>query len=179
MYALQNRGVALLLCLCMILVSSLFGTATSLGALREQSELVFVSSGMQQDLIDLSAQCANIITVAGRHLSADDADLQEAAAYRETLADAITKGSAKQKHDAAMGLLTSTGILIGRLPESGASPSEQDLAAGAWAAANSKQALLASGPFNQQAAYYNFLLGKFPASILGRLTGLRPLELFA
>lgn len=184
MHALGNRAIAFLLCLLMIVGASLFGAAASLGSLREQSERSFTTSGMQQDLIDLSASCANVATVAGRHLSADDPDLIRVAELRSNLMSASTAG---EKHDLAAELMMSTEMLFNRLQrllgeETRAYSDladDVDMAASAWAGAQSKQALLARGSYNESAAFYNLMLGKFPANVLGKLTGLKPLELYA
>jgi hypothetical protein len=130
---------------------------------------------MQQDLIDFSGSCANVASEAGNHLPPNDPDIAKLEELRESLSAADTPG---EKYRAAEALMAGAERLMSKLLATKIPPQDQDRANRALVDARAKQELLAKGPYNGSAAFYNLTLQKFPAGFLARLTGNKPLELY-
>lgn len=181
MEALQNKGVAILLCVLMIACSCLAGTGISLRQLRQQSEeVLYMGSdggglGLQHDLRELAAQCYNVTVVAQRYLPEDDPRIAAVLQSREALLDA---DSPKEKHRAAEELTAAAAILGSAVEIQNPQAQDLELLHKTLINIDSTLSLTKNNSYNASAAYFNKALRRFPANILGPLTGVAPLELY-
>lgn len=177
MDVLNNRAVAAILCALVIAVSSVVGAGASLSGLRRQTEAVFSSPrvGIQGDLNEISAQAFNITVIAGRYLPPDYAGITRVHQKRDALSSAA---SPRQKHRAAEELIVAANMLRLTLDSLALSTQDQNLLASCMAEINSRAMLISASGYNQAALSFNQTLERFPANILGRAAGVRPLELY-
>jgi len=180
MDALHNRVVAVILCALIVAASSVVGGGMTLGQLRAQTEAVFTlgsqgGAGIQADLNEIAAQSFNITVIAGRYLQPDYPGILRVHGARHALNDA---GSPREKHRAVQEVLGAANMLRSTLDSLDLSVQDQNLLASCMVEINSRLVLIASSPYNQAAFSFNQTLGRFPANILGRAAGIRPLELF-
>lgn len=181
MEALQNKGVALLLCLLMIAGSCLLGAGTGLRQLRRQTQEVFVlgsdGSGLslQRDLQELASQGYNLTVIARRYLPEQDGAVATVARQQEVLLAATTP---KEKHRAAQELTASAKLLASTLEAMELNAEDHNLMQQVLVDIENTQQMLAGNDYNPSAAYFNRVLSSFPANILGPVTGVRPLELY-
>ncbi len=181
MEALHNKGVALLLCLLMIVGSCLLGAGTGLRQLRRQTQEVFVLGkdgsglGVQRDLQELASQGYNMTVIARRYLPEDDAALAAVAGQQEALLAAATP---KEKHRAAQELTASAKLLAATLEATELNTEDQNFLQQVLVDLSNTQRMLAGNDYNPSAAQFNRVLSGFPANILGPVTGVHPLELY-
>jgi len=177
---LHNRVVAVFLCALVVAASSVAGGGVTLGQLRAQTEAVFTlgsqgGAGIQADLNEIAAQSFNITAIAGRYLQQDYPGIRRVFEARDALHSAR---SPREKHRAAEEIVGAANMLRSTLDSLELSVQDQNLLASCVAEINSRLILIASSPYNQAALSFNQTLGRFPANILGRAAGIRPLELF-
>ena len=177
MDVLNNRAVAAILCALVIAVSSVVGAGTSLGTIRRQTEATFSCAGMgiQGDLNDISAQAFNITVIAGRYLQQDYAGIADVHAKRDALNSAVTP---REKNRAAEELLVAVNMLRRTLESLELSTQDRHLLDACMVEINSRVMLISASGYNQAALRFNQTLERFPANILGRAAGVRPLELY-
>ena len=180
MNVFQNRAVAVIVCVLVVAASSVAGAGFSLGALRSQTQAVFTlgesgGSGIQGDLNEISAQAFNITVIAGRYLPPDYAGITRVHQKRDALSSAA---SPRQKHRAAEELIVAANMLRLTLDSLALSTQDQNLLASCMAEINSRAMLISASGYNQAALSFNQTLERFPANILGRAAGVRPLELY-
>ena len=177
MDVLNNRAVAAILCALVIAVSSVVGAGASLSGLRRQTEAVFSSPrvGIQGDLNEISAQAFNITVIAGRYLQQDYIGVTSVHAKRDALIHAATP---RENHRAAEELLVAVNMLSRTLESLELSAQDRDLLASCLIEINSRVAFISASGYNQAALRFNQTLEQFPANILGRASGVRPLELY-
>ena len=174
---LNNRAIAAVLCALVIIVSSVVGAGASLGSLRRQTEAVFSSAGVgiQGDLNEISAQAFNLTVIAGRYLQQDYIAVASVHTKRDALNQAATP---REKHLAAEELLVAANMLSHTLGSLELSEQDRSLLDACMVEINSRVALISASGYNQSALRFNQALERFPANILGRATGVRPLELY-
>ena len=177
---LNNRVVAVLISLVVVVTSSVLGTALTLGQMRAQAQSTFYigqggSPGIPGDLNEISAQAHNITVIAQRYLADDYPALTRVHSARSYLQLARTP---RESYMATGELLAATHALRATLDTLDLSPQDQNLLAGAVADINNRLMLVNAAPYNQAAFRFNQALGQFPANIFGPAAGIRPLELF-
>ena len=174
---LQHRTGAVIICLIMIALASVLGAGITLREMREQSAASFQLPEFQQDIVDLSGECANIISISRNYLPDDHEDVLQVRQRQDELSRAQ---SPREKGRAVNELVDATHRLHGTLRgQSGFTDADNDIAHARMLDIDQRQATIARyNPYNQNAAYFNRELSRFPANILGPVAGVRPLELY-
>lgn len=181
MEALQNRAVAVLLCVIMILAACVLGTGGGLAQLREQTEGYFYTgtskreTGLNAELNTLAGECYNMTVIAARYLPEDQTEITAIRQKRVELSAAATPG---EKRLVMEEMVSATGLLWGELQAVDLSAQDKDLLAKCDSNMEQTMDLITHNGYNGAAAYYNSTLKRFPANLLGPLTGARPMELY-
>ena len=182
MNMLRKNSVAIVAMVLMIVLGTLVGSHNSLAKIRNKAADSFVLGargdgiGIQSDLRERDNAAYNLVVIARRYLPEGNALIQNVLRERAAAQEAA---SVKEKAGADKALEVAFRDLYDVL--SGMALSEQD--------ARYPQRLLTDflsagdrishDPYNQAAADFNRVLATFPAGLLGALTGIRPMELFA
>ena len=177
----QKNSVASLVMVLMIVAGTLIGSHNSLRSIRDRASDVFSVGargdgiGIQSDLRERDTAAHNMVVIARRYLPEENALIQNVLAAREALAGA---SSVTRKAGADKALAEAVRDLYDVLE--GMNLSEQDVRYPQRLYTDFRSAgdRISHDPYNQTAADFNRILSGFPAGLLGRLTGVRPLELF-
>lgn len=180
MEQLHNKGLATLLCVVMVAASALLGARMSLSALRAEAEALFSDEGggvgIAQDVEGIAVECHNLNVIAGQAGLDGDTAVTQMMQTRDRLQAA---SSTSDKYRLVQELAFEAEIVAGLL-------AAQDLDAETITRIETRMtninaclATMSRSPYNGAAAAFNEARGKFPANILGTLTGVKPLELFA
>ena len=180
MSILHNRFIAGVLALLIVAVSSVVGVGVTLGALRAQTQAVFTLGtqgvpGIQSDLGEIVAQAFNLTQIASRYLQTDYPAVASVLERRDALQRASTP---REKNRAAEELVASVVVLRHTLEGLELSAQDQNLMSMVVVEINSRLVLIGNNPYNSAALGFNQKLERFPANILGRIAGIRPLELY-
>ncbi|MFB9278730.1 LemA family protein [Cohnella cellulosilytica] len=182
MQLLKRRRVAWTITLIVVLSASMLGASLSLGGLRADADASFVNGvskeepGVQFDLNWLLELSASLTTLAGRYVAEDDTEL---AAVKEARSRLETAASPKTKYDAADRLVSKSTALIYTLGRMKLEARDERYSQTIKADIESRWLILGRNPYNEKASEFNDVLKKFPASMLGKLVSVKPLELFA
>lgn len=178
----KERGAAYAVLAAAIIFSLLFGAHRSLSALRADVEAVFARGvkgdglGIAYDLSEQAKLTSNLLVVAQRNL---DPAAGEIAAAREAAATLERASSPGEKYDAAQTLAAAFVNLYTALGETELSAEDAAYRENMRKSFESHATTMQRDPYNAMAAAFNEkTLGAFPASVLGPLTGVQPLELF-
>ena len=177
----RKNSIAILSMILMMSAGTLIGSHNSLVGLREKAAVVFTTGalgdgvGIQRDLRERENSAYNMVVIARKYMPEDNALIQNAVGAREALTNA---SSVKDKAAADRALETAVRDLFDVL--NGMALSEQDARypQRLYTEFRARGDTISRDPYNQGAADFNRTLAGFPAGILGRLTGVRPLELF-
>ncbi len=179
----KERGAAYAVLAAAIIFSLLFGAHRSLSALRADVEAVFARGakgdglGIAYDLSEQAKLAVNLSTSAEEYLGPS---AEEIAAAREAAAALERASSPGEKYDAAQTLTAAFTDLIVALRGAGLSKENMEHCENMRKSFDSHATTMQRDPYNAMAAAFNEkTLGAFPASVLGPLTGVQPLELFA
>ena len=178
---LQKRSFAVTAMILMIIVGTLVGSHNSLQDLRGKAELVFTVGrlgdgvGIQGDLRERNDAAYNMVVIARKYLPEDNPVIRNVLDARQMLDAAASigeKASANKKLDTAVKDLFD--VL------NGMSLSEQDARypQRLYTDFRARGDTISHDSYNQTAARFNETLSRFPAGILGSLTGIQPLEFF-
>lgn len=179
MVPIKSTKTALAITLAVVVLATLFGSHRSLNALREKALVVFEQGqygdglGVQSDLEKQHSVCANVNTVAGRSLSADDDACRALLGFfdqRGTSQDPALvqaeREAARQVLDKLDGLDTLTDKDRGYV-----SDLRSELL--------SVELTISRDPYNLMAEEFNDkTLSAFPANILHTITGVKPLAVY-
>ena len=177
---LKNRTFAIGLTVLIIIAGTLFGSHRSLEAEAYPAERYFVDGSdgysIQRELDNRTGLASNLLTVGSRYLVSGDqacAELENAIREMDEAKTVSEKAKANQKLTAAtehMDLVLDEEMLS-RSDERYRQQIRADLMA-----ANQN---IGRSDYNELAYHYNTeVLGKFPANILAKMTGVEELETF-
>ena len=183
MKLLKERGAAYVILAVAVIFSLLFGAHRSLSALRADVEAVFTRGakgdglGIAYDLSEQAKLTANLLVVAERNL---DPSAEEIAQAREAAAALERASSPGEKYDAAQTLAAAFLHLYTALGEKELTAEDAAYCESMRKSFDSHATTMQRDPYNAMAAEFNEkTLGTFPASVLGPLTGVRPVALFS
>lgn len=184
MRILQNRFVAILIVLAVILFSAVLGTSLSLS--REEDKLLELyengsdgsGRGLEAYIVEIMGQCENMLTLAGRYSDIDSAMTQELRVVLDELSAQTGSGTAqKQTVDA---LYAAAGALDMQLFNQPLSDEDRTLLN--KVTANIDSAYLIVGreqeSYNSAVEEYNRKLETFPASFFNSFVGWETAEPF-
>lgn len=179
---LYNRKTAVIALAVCVVFGLLFGTHRTLTGLRAQVETVFVAGEMgdglsiDRDLTKRAQTASNLVTVAKRYLDGSDPLLNAVQTASQALSDARGPGA---KFDANMALTDAFNSLYLALEGQSLSDEDAKFREKLNTEFLSLEKTIGHDGYNRMADEFNrTVLGAFPASMLGGLTGVRPLELF-
>ena len=169
---LKTHTGAMVVLAVVIVLSTLLGSHRSLVQAKAAVEAQFAPiAGDLQDCLDITA---NLLTVAGRYL--DGSDLTSLADSREALADA---GDIPAAHAAYVRLLGDAETLFLKLEDAPLSEKDGAYVQGFRVDLAAEADTISRDGYNAAAEDFNTrVLGAFPASVLSRLTFVRPAETF-
>lgn len=182
MSKLDNRRLAAVGMALMILLSLFVGTARSLYPMRNAAQQVFFEGvdrdglGIQNDLNKRIELSYNLVTVAKKYSESDTDAVKAVLSAREKLSSA---DSIKEKYKANIALTEATETLIEEMKSYSLSEKDEKYRKEIRDDLNSRNETISSDGYNAAASSFNSELSSFPASVIGRLVGLRSLELFA
>ena len=170
---LKTHTGAMVVLAVAVVLSVLFGSHRSLVQAREKVETERFAS-IAEDLQDCLDITANLLTVAGRYL--DGSDLTSLADSREALADA---GDIPDAHTAYVRLLGDAETVFLKLEDAPLSEKDGAYVQGFRVDLAAEADTISRDGYNAAAEDFNArVLGAFPASVLSRLTFVRPAETF-
>ncbi|MCI8594204.1 MAG: hypothetical protein HFF09_02985 [Oscillospiraceae bacterium] len=177
MNALKKRPVAIFITAVVIVAAILGGSHRSLAALRNDALKLFEQGaegdgvGVKSDLERRVDICANVYAVAVRYLPEDNggmADLKANLNEPDPL-DVFIHSD----------MVASAQSVLGQLEQLELSEQDADYVSSFKSQLESIGYTIGRDPYTAAAGNFNDnVLGRFPASVLGPLTGVRPLEVF-
>ena len=171
---LKNRNVAIAITVVVILLSIFGGSHRSLIAASYSAEKNFTS--IQQDLDTRIGLASNLQVVASRYLLPGDAALVELEQAIDTLSNAKT---ANDKAKANQNLTAATERMDIELQGMALSATDERYRAQIRIDLASYNQIIGHSKYNELVERYNTeILGKFPANVLAKLTGVPELESF-
>lgn len=175
----RGRTAAIIGMVALIAVSVPVGSCVSLARERgNASELYYGSDdewGLLEDLAWCNTDAANLVTLAGKYLPQDNAQIAAVQTARDEMGEAERPGDKA----AAFSRLTSSVNALGNALEA-ADLSEEDKTRRTEIVAdyNSNADFINRSDYNTEAAKFNEILRTTPARGLAELVGIEPLELF-
>ena len=181
MRIIKNSRIACIVMALLIAAGTLVGSHSSLMGMRNKAAGVFVLGargdgiGIQGDLRERESIAYNMVTVARKYLPEENALIQNVLNARKSLDSA---SAVKDKSRANKELETAVRDLYDALGAMELSAQDERYPQRLYTDFRSRGDTISHDPYNQRAAEFNEALSRFPASLLGGLTGVRPLELF-
>lgn len=164
-----------------ILLSILFGSYRSLSSEARKAEAVFYNGidgdgfGINNDLNLRLDASYNFITIAKKYLDANDPAIRSVLEARTALSDANVPS---QKYDANIMLTEACTDLGEKLLTKELSERDEIYRKGFLTEMDSRNDIISHDGYNKVAGDFNALLDAFPANILSRIVGIKPLALF-
>lgn len=178
---MKNPRVAITIMIVAIAFSVLYGSRRSLASEAARVESVFFNGvegdgiGIDRDLGIRIDESQNLVTIAMRYLDENDPSIKAVREARQALIDAV---DLYEKHRANLKLTEAYTALGDRLARMELSEKDERYRMGILDELKSREEIIGHDGYNEMAEEFNTLLERFPANILGRLTGIKPLVLF-
>jgi len=174
----ENRRIAVIGMAVLILLSLPLGVARALLPMRANAQEAYWSgeTGIARDLELRLTAAYNLTTVASRWLDAGSPEIQAVLDARSAMTGT---DSIREKYRANVALTDAVTDLCAALDACDLSEQDAKYRRSIDADLRSCNEIIGHSDYNRLAAEYNDALSAFPASALGHLIGLRPLELFA
>jgi len=182
MNKLDNKRFAVAGMIVLIILSVFVGAARSLYPMRSEAQQIFFEGvdkdglGIQNDLNKRIELAYNLVTVARKYCENDTEEIKAVLSARDELTNA---GSIKEKYRANVYLTEVTEDLVNELASYSLSEKDEKYRKEIRDDLASRNEIISSDGYNAAASKFNSELSSFPASIIGRLVGVRSLELFA
>jgi hypothetical protein len=182
MQILENKRIAVCAMVVLIFLSALLGAARSLIPMRNTAQETFYAGvdgdglGINNDLNSRAELAYNLVTVARRYVDSDTSEITAVLAARDALIDADSIG---EKYRANAKLTEATGDLIEAMAAYPLSDTDARYRSTISTDLRSRNEIISHDSYNAQAQEFNQTLAAFPASLFGRLVGVKSLELFA
>jgi len=178
MQFLKSRRFAVIAMVAMMLIALLLGTSKAFSSMQQYVQTLFYdgTTGISKDLDDRINTAYNLTTVATRYLDSGDPAVAEVLAAREALTSA---SGVSEKYRANVRLTDATTALYEKLGTLPLSEQDAKYRRSLDADLRSSNEIISHSDYNLAAAEFNKGLSTFPASVLARLLGYRPIELFA
>ena len=181
MSILRKNSFAAFAMILMIVAGTLIGSHNSLMNQRTKAAGIFTLGirgdgiGIQSDLRERDGAAYNMVVIARKYLPEENALIQNVVDARKSMDSA---SSVKDKATADKALESSVRDLYHVL--NGMDLSEQDARypQRLYTDFRSGGDRIGYDPYNQAASAFNRTLAGFPAGLLGKMTGVRPLDLF-
>ena len=181
MAILKNRQFAIFAMILLIAAGTLIGSHNDLVGMRSKASDIFILGargdgiGIQGDLRERGDVAHNMVSLALKYLPASNAVIENVLLAGETMSKAST---VKEKAAADRKLATAVRDLYDVLSSMELSEQDAKYPQRLYTDFRSRGDTISHDPYNGAAADFNRTLSAFPAGLLGKLTGVRPLELF-
>lgn len=187
MKLLQNKTFAIITMILCIIIGTLIGSHNSLSKLSSKAEAIFFSGvnndgiSIESDLNRRSELARNLVTVASSYLPKDSEPLNAVSTARDYL---NTATSISEKYDANKALDEAVYSLYSLLETQGITEKDELInnysknPSRIYTDFRSFGDTITHDKYNEYAKEFNYILESFPANILGKLTMIKPLELF-
>ena len=173
---IENRKLASVILALAIAGSILLTGGGGLKSRRGAVEQTFYGDmSIQYDLNARAEAAYNILSVARRYAVIDDQLVGAADDARQALTDAQAIAG---KAAANTALARAIEDLYNEVVNADLTEKDESFAKGQYAEFKSRSMTIGHNAFNQNAEAYNRDLGNFPASFIGRLCGIVPIDLF-
>lgn len=181
MESLKDRKIAVFLMIIMIVLGTTFGSHRSLMKLYKSAESVFYNGengdgfSIQHDLDDRFEESLKLVKIAEKYPSLDNKYIDDVKAARDKLKNAETirdKSKANSELDAAVF------ALYNELGKQNLSSQDEKYRISSYGTFNSYGDTISHNSYNSIARKFNDTLNKFPANLLGKLTGIEELDTF-
>lgn len=181
MEGLKDKKIAVFLMILMIVLGTAFGSHRSLMKLYKSAEDVFYKGedgddfSIQHDLEDRIEYSGYLVKVAKNYLPLDSSYITDVENARNALKAADT---IKEKSDANYQLNSALFALYNELENYELSKKDVEYRRSYYASFISSGDKISNNSYNDTARRFNNVLNNFPASLLGRLTGIHELDTF-
>ncbi|WFR58855.1 hypothetical protein QA584_07185 [Anaerocolumna sp. AGMB13025] len=181
MKVLKIKKTAVVITAVLVILSSMYGSHHSLMVLRNEVLEVFYNGeksdgkGINSDLEYISDECYNLTIVAGRYIDKEDERITDILSKRELLAESNGPGS---KYKAREQLVAAAMVLYQDIKAMELSERDRYYIESFLVNVNSRELILSHSSYNGKAREFNRILEVFPAKLFGKLTMVKPLELY-
>ena len=181
MKLLKNVKTAVIVTAALIILSSLYGSHHSLTVLRNEAKEVFYNGeksdgkGINSDLEYISDECYNLTVVAGRYIDKKDERITDILSSKDLLEKYSSPGT---KYKAKEQLVAAAMVLYQDLKAMELSERDRYYTESFLVNVNSRELILSHNSYNGKAREFNRILEDFPANLFGKLTMVKPLELY-
>lgn len=181
MEKLKDRKLAAFLMIIMIVLGTAFGSHRSLMKLYKSAEDVFYNGengdgfSIQHDLDDRFEESLKLVKIAQKYPSIDSKYIDDVMYARDSLKNAET---IKEKSKANSELDAAVFALYNELGTQELSDLDKEYRISSYGTFNSYGDTISHSSYNSIARRFNDTLNKFPASLLGKLTGIHELDTF-
>lgn len=177
----KRKEFAIFAMILMIAAGTLVGSHNTLMGMRNKAGAIFYTGvrgdgiGILGDLQERQNVAHNLVVIARKYLPEDNVLIQNVVTAREGLDASLT---VKEKAAANRVLDISVRDLCDVLNGMVLSDTDAKYPQRLYADFRSRGDTISHDPYNTAAAGFNDILSRFPAGVLGGLTGVQPLELF-
>lgn len=181
MESLKDRKIAVFLMIIMIVLGTVFGSHRSLGKLYNSAKDVFYNGekgdgfSIQHDLDDRFEESLKLVKIAEKYPSLNNKYIDDVKAARDKLKNA---GTIKDKSKANSELDAAVFALYNELGNQKLSSQDEKYRTSSYGTFSSYGDTISHNSYNSIARKFNNTLNKFPANLLGRLTGIQELDTF-
>ena len=176
---IKGRAAAIIGMIALILISVPVGSCVSLARERGKVTVLYYGSddewGILEDLAWCSSQAANLVTLAGKYLPEQDAQVSAVRAARSDLEQTDAPG---EKAAAFSELTVKVNTLYNTLEETEMKQEDAEYRDEIIADYNSNADFISRNEYNTRAAQFNELLRTTPARPLAALVGIGEVEPF-
>ncbi len=180
---LQNRTVAIILCIVMIVGAVSIGGSRSLGKLRDEAESILISGTENNDMgidYDLDARIGsakNLIIVAERYLASDDALIL---ACEDAITELENAETFPEKYATNVKLTEACDALNQKLNSMNLSEEDVRYNANIKTELDSRNSIIGHvyDAYNESAGEFNDLLKKFPTNLISKIAFVDSLDLY-
>ncbi len=177
----ENRTVARIVAVAVIAISILLSGGMGLRSQRSATQSVFSNGvygdglSIERDLFERSEAAYNLCSIATKYLGSDNAQLVAVKAARDEIS---AKDSVSQKAVANKKLGETVEDLYTEIESANLSEQDKQFAYRQYKEFISRGDTIGRDEYNIKAEGFNRECSRFPASLIAKLTGVKPLELF-
>ena len=180
---LQNRTVAVILCVIMIVGAISIGGSRSLGKLRDEAESILINGtanndqGVDNDLEARIGFAKNLIKVAERYLVSDDTLIS---ACEDAITDLENAETFPEKYDANVQLTEVCDAVYMKLNTLELTEEDARYNANMKSELDSRNGIIGHvyEEYNKSAGEFNDLLKKFPTNLISKIAFVDSLDLY-
>ena len=175
----ENRRLAAMALAAVAVLSIFISGGLGLSGERSRALAVYDSEkNVRSDLADRAEFAYRLAKAVEGGDGVSEESVSGALAARDALIEALEGGDQISLYEANAALAAAVESLWGQIAASGVGDDDKAFASGQYAEFLSAGSTIARSAFNGLAEEFNALLGRFPASSIGRVCGVRELRAF-